>query len=48
MNRHAQKTSIRFFNDVAVRSVWDEESSEWQLCAVDIVAALVKTKNPRV
>jgi len=42
------KTSIRFFEDIPVRAVWDEESSKWYFCAVDIVEALTKSKNPRV
>ena len=24
-----QKTSIRFFEDIPVRAVWDEESAKW-------------------
>lgn len=43
-----QKTSIRFFEDIPVRAVWDEESSKWWFCAVDIVAAIAETSNPRV
>lgn len=42
------KTSIRFFEDIPVRAVWDEESSKWWFCAVDIAEALTKSKNPRV
>ena len=41
------KTSIRFFEDVPVRAVWDDESSKWWFCAMDIAEALTKTKNPR-
>ena len=41
------KTSIRFFENVPVRSVWDEETSRWWLCAVDIVEALSVSKSPR-
>lgn len=43
----ANKTSIRFFEDVPVRAVWDEDSSKWWFCAMDIAEALTKTKNPR-
>ncbi len=43
-----QKTSIRFFEDIPVRAVWDEESSKWWFCAADIAEALTKSKNPRV
>ena len=42
------KTSIRFFDDIPVRAVWDEETSKWWFCAVDIAEALTNTKNPRV
>ena len=42
------KTSIRFFDNIPVRSVWDEETSKWWLCAMDIVSAIVDTSNPRV
>lgn len=42
------KTSIRFFEDIPVRAVWDEESSKWWFCAMDIAEALTKSKNPRV
>ena len=41
------KTSIRFFENVPVRAVWDDESSKWWFCAMDIAEALTKTKNPR-
>ena len=41
------KTSIRFFNNVAVRSVWDEDTSKWWLCAVDIIEALSLSTVPR-
>ena len=42
------KTSIRFFDNIPVRAVWDDETSRWWLCAVDIAEALTNTKNPRV
>lgn len=41
------KTSIRFFEDIPVRAVWDEETSKWWFCATDIAEALTKSKNPR-
>ena len=41
------KTSIRFFEDVPVRAVWDDDSSKWWFCAVDIAESLTKTKAPR-
>ncbi|MBR5388540.1 MAG: Fic family protein [Clostridia bacterium] len=42
-----QKTSIRFFEDIPVRAVWEEETSKWWFCAADIAEALTKSKNPR-
>ena len=42
------KTSIRFFENVPVRAVWDEETAKWWFCAADIAEALTKSKNPRV
>jgi len=41
------KTSIRFFENVPVRSVWDEETSRWWLCAVDIIESLDISSVPR-
>ena len=41
------KTSIRFFEDIPVRAVWDEETSKWRFCATDVAEALTKSKNPR-
>ena len=43
-----QKTSRRFFEDIPVRAVWDEESAKWWFCATDIAEALTKSKNPKV
>ena len=42
------KTSIRFFENIPVRAVWDDENSKWWFCAMDIAEALTKSKNPRV
>ena len=39
--------STRFYNDHEVRAVWDEEHSKWWLSAVDIVAAITESPNPR-
>ena len=41
------KTSIRFFDNVPVRSVWNEETSRWWLCSVDIIEALSLSTAPR-
>ena len=43
-----QKTSIRFFGEVPVRAVWDACEAAWFYSAVDVIAALVKSKNPRI
>ena len=43
-----RKTSIRFFEDIPVRAIWDEDSFKWWFCAMDIAEALTHTKNPRV
>lgn len=43
----ADKTSLRFFENIPVRAVWDEESAKWWFCAMDIAEALTKSKNPR-
>ncbi len=42
------KTSIRFFEDIPVRAVWNDKDSKWWFCATDIAEALTKSKNPRV
>ena len=42
-----RKTSIRFFENISVRAVWEEESAKWYFCATDIAEALTKSKNPR-
>ena len=42
-----KKTSIRFFENIPVRAVWEEETSKWWFCAADVAEALTKSKNPR-
>ncbi len=42
------KISIRFFDDLPVRSVWDDDTAKWWMCAVDVIAALAETSNPRI
>ena len=41
------KISIRFFNDREVRAVWDEADCKWFFAAVDIVAVLSDSADPR-
>ena len=43
-----EKTSIRYFNKKPVRSRWDDESSSWLVCAIDLIDAVVETSNPRI
>ncbi len=43
-----EKTSIRYFKKKPVRSKWDEESSSWLVCAIDLIDAVVDTSNPRI
>ena len=38
----------RFFNNMPVRSIWDNDISKWFTSAVDIVDAIVDTSNPRI
>ena len=42
-----KKVSIRFYNDCEVRAVWDIENAKWWFSAVDIVAAITESPNPR-
>ena len=42
------KVSIRFFDNAPVRSVWDDETAKWWMCAADVAGALTDPKNPRV
>ena len=41
------KTSIRFFDNIPVHAVWDDVTSKWWFCAVDITEALTGSKSPR-
>lgn len=34
------KISFRFFNDRAVRAVWDEKNAKWWFCVLDVVGVL--------
>lgn len=42
-----QKTSIRFFNNVPIRTIWDEESLSWWYSAVDLINAITNSTNSR-
>ena len=41
------KHSIRYFNNNAVRAVWDNDNSSWWYSAVDFIAILVEPNSPR-
>ena len=41
----ANKASLRFFENIPVRAVWDEESAKWWFCAMNIAEALTKSKK---
>jgi len=43
-----EKTSIRYFNKKPVRSRWDQETALWLVCAIDLIAAVIDTSNPRI
>ena len=43
----SNKISIRFFNDREVRAIWDETDCKWFFAAVDIVAVLSGSADPR-
>jgi cell filamentation protein len=34
------KLSIRFYRDIEVRAVWDDEQNKWWFSAIDVVAAI--------
>ena len=42
------KTSIRFYNNKPVRSRFDNETSSWLMCAVDLISTILETNNPRI
>ena len=41
------KHSIRYFNNKAVRAIWDNEKSSWWYSAVDFINILVEPHSPR-
>lgn len=41
------KLSFRFFNNKEVRAVWDDAAGKWWFCAVDVVAVLSGSVEPR-
>jgi cell filamentation protein len=41
------KISLRFFDNVPVRAVWNETTNQWLYSCVDICNAITNTSNPR-
>lgn len=41
------KISIRFYKDHEVRAIWQDEKKQWFFSAVDVVAAITESPNPR-
>lgn len=41
------KISIRFYKDHEVRAIWQDEKKQWFFSAVDVVAAITESSNPR-
>lgn len=42
-----QKQSIQLFEEIKVRTVWDEEQEKWYFSIVDTIAILTDSINPR-
>jgi len=40
------KYSIRFYNDIEVRAVWDDQNQKWWFNATDICKVLSESTNP--
>ena len=43
----AVKYSIRFYKDIEVRAIWDEDNSKWWFSVIDIVWILSESKDSR-
>jgi prophage antirepressor-like protein len=41
------ETSVRFFEEKKIRTVWDEEKGEWYFSVVDVVEVLTDSPRPR-
>lgn len=40
------QNKIQLFDNTHIRSVWNEETEEWYLSLVDIIAVLTESANP--
>ena len=41
------KNGIKIFEEQKVRTVWDEETEEWNFSIIDVIEALTDTERPR-
>ena len=41
------KTSIRFFNDIPVRAMWDNDEKKWLYSASDVINDITESNNSR-
>ena len=42
------KNALKFFNDVKIRTHWDENQEKWYFSIVDVIAVLSESPNPQV
>jgi cell filamentation protein len=42
------KHSIRYFLNKQVRAIWDSDNNRWWYSAVDVIAAIAHSTNPRI
>lgn len=42
-----KKETIKLFEEKKVRTVWDDETEEWYLSVIDVIAVLTDSDNPR-
>lgn len=42
------KDEIKLFNEIKVRTHWDEKLEKWYFAIVDVIAILTESNNPQV
>ncbi len=42
-----QDTAIKLFNDIQIRTLWDNDQEKWFFSIVDVVGVLTESPNPR-
>jgi len=42
-----KETNIKLFENIKVRSLWDEEQEKWYISIVDVIEVLTESKRPR-